>query len=345
MRLSRLCFSLFFIVLIIPSCKNDDPAKNGADLQPIDVRVSVIHPSFFTDYIEIAGTVKALDDASISPEEGGVVKEIVVSKGRPVKKGDVILLLKDEVMKASFDAADAQYKMAELNVERQKGVYDQQGMSELQYKSLVYTRDAAKANADLMKARYERTRIQSPIDGTVDNIIPNVGEFAPPGVPIARVVNVSALKIQAEVPESYAASIAPGIPAVITIDALPGDTIRGTVGFVGSTVSAANRTLPVEVVVGNHKRNIKPEMITKVRLVREIRNNSILVNESLIQLVDRNRRIVYVDHDGKAEERQVQVGGRQGNRVEILSGLNAGDRLIVVGYQKLTNGSPVVVSE
>jgi membrane fusion protein (multidrug efflux system) len=345
MRSSRLLFSFLFIALIIPSCKNDDPAKNGADLQPVDVRISVIRPSLFTDYIEIAGTVKALDDASISPEEGGIVKAIVTPKGRPVKKGDVILLLKDEVMKASFDAADAQYKMAELNVEKQKGVYEQQGMSELQYKNLVYTRDAAKANADLMRARFERTRIQSPIDGTVDNIVPNVGEFAPPGVPIARVVNVTVLKIQAEVPESYAGSIALGIPAIITIDALPEDTIRGNVSFVGSTVSAANRTLPVEIIVSNHRKNIKPEMVTKVRLVRETRNNSILVNESLIQLVDRDRRIVYVGHNGKAEERQVQIGGRQGNRIEILSGIHAGDSLIVVGYQKLTNGSPIVVSE
>jgi membrane fusion protein (multidrug efflux system) len=297
------------------------------------------------DAIQVAGIVKAYEDVNVSPEEGGVVKEWKVKKGAHVEKGEVIVVLKDEVIKAGYDAARAQQKMAELNLKKQQGVYDQQGISELQYKNLEYGRDAAKANAELMKARWERTQLRSPINGVLDNTFPNEGEFAPPGVPIARVVNLSIVKIQAEVPELFSGTVSVGAPAIVTFDALPGDTLSGKVTFVGSTVSSANRALLVEIVERNPLTNLKPEMVAKVRLLREIKSNAIVVSENIVQLVDRDRSIVYVENNGKAEERNLKLGGRQGNMVEVLEGLKPGDRLIVAGYQKLVNGTPVIVAQ
>lgn len=331
--------------MLFSSCKKQAEEKTDASLQRVNIKIEKVQPSQLIDGIQIAGTVKAIEDASISPEEGGVVKKWVVDKGSTVKKGDIIILLNDEVIKAGYDAADAQYKIAALNAEKQKKVFEEQGISELQYKNLLYGRDAAKANADLMKARYERTKIKSPINGVVDNIIPNVGEFAPPGMPIARVVNISTVKIQAEVPERFSGSLSPGIQAILTFDALAHDTLRGKVSFVGSTVSSANRSLLVEILTQNPGGKLKPEMVAKVNLLREVKKNAILVDESIIQLVDRDRRVVYVENSGKAEERQVEIGGRQGSQLEIVSGLHIGDRLIVTGFQKLVNGSPVVITE
>ncbi len=345
--MKKIWIALFIIyaAMLFSSCKKSDGAKNAALVQQVNIKIENVKPSQLVDGIQIAGTVKAIEDASISPEEGGVVKQWVVEKGRAVKKGDIIILLNDDVIKAGYDAAVAQYKMADLNAQKQKKVFEEQGISELQYKNLLYARDAAKANADLMKARFERTKIKSPFNGTVENIIPNVGEFAPPGMPIARVVNTSMVKIQAEVPEKFAASLSPGVLADITFDALAEETIRGTVSFVGSTVSASNRTLIVEIVIKNPGGKLKPEMVAKVNLLREVKKNAILIDESLVQLVDRNRRIVYVENSGKAEERQIEIGGRQGSQLEVVHGLQIGDRLIVSGFQKLVNGSPVVITE
>lgn len=327
------------------SCKKSANENNGQRIQPANVRLEIVRPAKLVDAIQVAGTVKAYEDVNLSPEEGGVVKEWKVKKGQHVKKGDLVVVLKDEVIRASYEAAEAQYKMAELNLAKQKEVFDQQGISELQYRNLEYTRDAAKANFELMKARWERTQLRSPFDGVVDNTIPNEGEFAPPGMPIARIVNTSMIKIQAEVPELYSGTVPVGTQAVISFDALPGDTLRGRVSFVGSTVSTANRTLVVEIILPNPYRKLKPEMVAKVNLLRESKSNAILVSENIIQLVDRDRTIVYVENGGKAEERRLKLGGRQGNMVEVLEGLNPGDHLIVVGYQKVVNGTPVIVTQ
>ena len=335
---------LIMVGLLLASCRQS-ASNNGRTIPPVDIRIEVVSPETFQDVIQVAGTVKAVEDVNLSPEEGGVVKEWKVKKGQTVRKGDLVVILKDDMLKAGWNAAQAQYQMAELNLEKQKNVYEEKGISELQYKTLQYTRDAAKANADLMKARWEHTQLRSPIDGVVDNTVPNEGDFAPPGMALARIVNTSSMKIQAEVPEMYAGSFALGVPASFTFDALPGDTLHGNASFVGSTVSAVNRTLQVEFVVRNTDRKLKPELVAKVRLVRRTRTNAVLVSENLVQLVDRDRMIVYVENGGKAEERRLKLGARQGIKLEVLEGLNVGDRLIVSGQQKLIDGSPVIVIE
>ncbi len=193
--------------LLLVSCRQSG-SNNGHSVPPVNVRVEVVAPETLEDVIQVVGTVKAIEDVNMSPEEGGVVKEWKAKKGQTVRKGDLVVVLKDDMLKASWNAAQAQYQMAELNLEKQKNVYEEKGISELQYKTLQYTRDAAKANADLMKARWEHTQLRSPIDGVVDNTIPNEGDFAPPGMPLARIVNTSSMKVQAEVPEMYAGSFA-----------------------------------------------------------------------------------------------------------------------------------------
>ncbi len=333
------------VIAAIPSCKKVETAGTTQTVQPVNISVQKIIPSAMIDGIQVAGTVKAFEDVMMSPEEGGIVKEWKKKKGDRVKQGDLIVTLKDEVIKASYEAANAQYKMAQLNVEKQQSVFEQQGISELQYKNLVYGRDAAKANADLMQARWERTQLRSPINGVVDNTIPNTGEMAAPGIPIARVVNTSTIKIQAEIPELYSGMINIGTSVSVTFDAVPGELLNGKVTYVGSTVSAANRTMLVEILLPNPNGKLKPEMVAKVTLVRQKKNDAILVSESLVQLVDRDRYIVYVVNKGTAEERRVTIGGRQGNLVEVVNGLKIGDLLIVSGYQKLINGSPVVITQ
>lgn len=330
-------------VFAISSCKKSEGNDTKQKIQSVNVRTEILKPRKLTDAIQVSGNVKAYEDANLSPEEGGVVKEWKAKKGQHVKKGDLIVVLKDEVIKAGYDAAESQYQIAKLNLEKQKNVFDEKGISELQLKNFEFGRDAAKANADLMKARWERTQIRSPFDGVVETTIPNEGEFAPPGVPIARVVNTSTIKIQAEIPETYSGTIPVGSSVIVTFDALPGDTLRGKLSFVGSTVSSANRTLMVELVLTNPFKKLKPEMVAKVKVSRESKNNAIMISENIVQLVDRDRYIVYVENNGKAEERKLKLGGREGNLIEVLEGLNPGEHLIVSGYQKLVTGSPVEV--
>ncbi len=334
-------------VTLVSSCGSSDAKEEqqAGALTSIPVRVQEIRPTQFADIIQVPGSIEAYQDVQVSPEEGGVIKEWVVRKGRWVKKGDTLCILNDDVIKANYDAALAQYKIAELNYEKQKNVYDENVISELQFKSAMYNRDAAKAQADLMAARLERTRLRSPIDGVLNDRFREAGEYAPPAVPLAHVVNVGSIKVLTEVSERFAGTISVGDDATVIPDAFPEDSLKGRVIFVGSSVSSNNRTLPVEIAIGNPSGKLKPEMITRVSVIRSVRDDAILVDQNIVQQVDRDKNIVYVENGGKAEERLVTLGARQNNMVEITSGLKPGDRLIVSGYQLLVAGQPVSIEQ
>lgn len=337
-------------LLQIYACRNSGAeqtnASNGrSEMQPVTVRVQELKPVHFDATIQVTGVVKAFEDVHLSPEEGGVVQEWKARKGQYVKKGEIIAVLKDEVMRASYAAAEAQYKLAELNYEKQEKIFSEQSISEIQYKSAEYNRDAAKAQAELMKARWERTQIRCPINGVLDDRMVDEGEYAPPAAPMAHLVNIRVVKILAELPEMQAGSITLGTPVSVTLDAVPGDTLAGKISFVGNTVSPTNRTLPVEIYLENHEGKLKPEMVAKVRVLLESKDNALLISENTVLQVDRNKLVVYVENGGAAQERLVKLGKRQGNLVEIVSGLAPGERVIVSGFQRLVNGSPVILSE
>jgi len=335
--------------LILASCGESDAQTDGAGLQErasqaVTVRVEEVQLSPFADVIQVTGIVKGREDVMLSPEEGGVVKQWLVEKGADVREGQILGILRDEVLEAGFNAAYAQYKLADINYEKQKEVYRQKGISELQFQSLQYTRDAAKAQADIARARLERTRLRSPIDGIFNDRYANEGEFAPPGVPVAHVLDIRSVKIRAEVSERLAGSLSVGSHATIVPDAFPMDTVEARIQYVGAAVSSSNRTIPVEFAIKNPDMKLKPEMITRVRIVRSDRAKAILVDERVVQLVDRETLVVFVETNGVAQQRLVRIGSRQGERVEVVQGLRPGDKLIISGYQRLVDGQPVTVA-
>lgn len=334
-------------VLIAACGKSDAKTDDGAmtrEQQVVTVRVQEVQPVPYAEVLNATGIVKAYEDVMLSPEEGGVIKEWKVEKGQRVSKGQILAVLKDDILQASYDAALAQYKLAELNYSKQQTIYSEQAISELQLKNAEYNRDAAKAQADLMLARLERSRLRSPINGILNDRFVDEGEFAPPAVPVAHIVNIGSMKVVADVPERYAGSVTVGAQVRVMVDAIGPDTLLSKVSVVGAAVSPNNRTLPVEIILPNPHQRLKPEMVARVQIIRAKRQAAILVSESIIQQVDRNKMVVYVERNGVAEERVVKIGGRQNGKVEIVDGLKPGDRVIVSGFQKLVDGQPVQVS-
>jgi membrane fusion protein (multidrug efflux system) len=310
----------------------------------VNVRVETLQPADFSETIHLTGIVKAIEDVTVSPEEGGTLKEWTCEKGRYVERGTIIALLDDGVVKAGYDAALAQYNTAELVYGNQQRVFSEQAISETQLKTSGYARDAAKAQADLMKARFERTRVRAPVSGILDERLVDVGELAPPGLPLARIVNLSAVKIVINVPERYAGQLQKGTMVEFSVIAYPGLVFRGRVSFVGSAISPDNRTFPVEAELANPGGKLKPEMIARATIMQASRKQALLVREEIVQQVDRDRQIVYVEDGGTARERRVQLGGRSGNTVEVVAGLRAGDRIITSGFQKVVDGQPVTIA-
>jgi RND family efflux transporter MFP subunit len=167
---------------------------------PMEVRIEEIRPVPFSETLLLTGYVKSLDDVVVSTEEGGVLREWAVRRGAYVRKGELLASMKDDVLRPQYEAALAQYEIAELTYQKQKKVFEEQGISEVQVLTAQYNRDAARAQMELAKNRLERTSIKSPIDGILDDRLIDEGELAPPGAPVARVVNIYSTNILLMVP-------------------------------------------------------------------------------------------------------------------------------------------------
>jgi len=281
----------------------------------------------------------------VPADEGGRVLSWLVPLGGSVRSGQVLVQLDSVLLRAQYDAALAQYNIAQTNFEKQEKVYEEQGISELQLKTLQYQRDAAKAQMEMARERLDRTRVKSPIDGKLNARLVEAGEMSLPGAPIAHVVNTRQIKLEAGIPERYAASFRVGDPVSFTVDAIAGEEFSGIISFVGSAVNQDNRTIPVEARVANAGGKLKPDMIAAMTIRLRERENSIVVPEDYIIKSDLDEFVVYVEKDGVAKERAVTIGGTSRGDVLILDGLQPGDRLITFGQQNVSDGQPVIVKQ
>lgn len=337
--------------LLLASCgsggKQGDPPSGGGTPGEgvVPVRVEEVRPTPFTETLQLTGTVRATDDVTVSTEEGGVLRQWMYPRGAWVSKGDLIAQMKDDVLKPMLDAAQAQFQAAELTFERQEKVLKEQGISEVQLKASQYARDAARAQAELARARWERSQVKSPVDGVLEDRFVDEGELVPPGAPVARIVSLGNLKAIVNVPERYVPIITRGTGVQLTTSAYPGEVFNGTVSFVGSAVIPDNRTVPIEVLIRGSRGRLKPDMIVRVVILQNVRRPAILVHEDVLQRLDQNTVVVYLEESGRAVRHVVTLGGRSDSRVEILSGLKEGDRLIVSGQQNVFDGQTVQVQQ
>lgn len=329
----------------------DRPGQEGeGGTRVINVEVAAVQPTEFTEVIRLTGTVQANRDVMVSAEESGVLQEILVEKGSRVSEGEAIFRLNDDLLRAQVDQARAVADMARETWERRKTLYEEDGVgSELVYLEAKYGAEQAEANLRLLEERLERTVITAPISGILDSREIEVGGMVAAGTPVARIVDSNPVKITAGVPERYAPDVSTGARATVTFDVLQDEVFSGTVSYVGAAVNPRNRTFPVEVVLRNPGGVIKPEMVANLDVVRRSFQDAIVIpQEALVRTEDGYTVFVVKEEAGVpvAEAHPVEVGPGQKNQVLIRSGLEAGDRLVVVGQHSVAGGDRVnIVSE
>jgi len=346
LKLSKKILSLSLIAVFIfayacnSSEGNEKNKKN--DEHFVYVKTTLLKAGDYTDYIYVLGTAKAFYSANLSPDESGKVKKFLKDKGSFVKEGEVVVVLDNDVLKASLDAAEAQWKKAENNFTRQEQIFKENVISEQQYLNAKYERDAAKANYDLIKARYERTFIKAPFSGIVDKKIVEIGETVMPGTPVVSLVSIYRIKVEAGVPENYVNEVNRGDSVKVVFKDLGGTEYHEILNYVGNTISTNNRTFPIEIHINNSDGKIKPELSARIYIQRKKYENAIIIPEETITKTDAGY-VVYVEENGVAKIRNIEIINRSDNKVAVKSGVKEGDKLITVGFQNLVDGTKVKV--
>ena len=326
--------ALFFLA----SC-GGETTKNETQTETVkkNVKVEEVRLTPVDQLSTFTATVEANTVNNIAPAMGGRIRSIHVDVGSRVGKGQTVVTMDA----ANYSQQQTQLATLKRDYERYLELYNVGGISKQQLDQVKTQLDVAQTALDNLG---ENTRLTSPINGvvTVRNYDP--GDMAG-GQPILTIENINPVKVIINVSESFYSQVVKGMPAKVQVDALSDEVFEGKVSLIHPTLNPVSHTFPVEIEVNNSDQRLRPGMFSRVTMNFGTNDRPLVPDMAVLKQTGSNDRYVFVEKDGKAVYTLVQLGTRIEDKYEIVSGLSAGDRVIVQGNAGLIDGTEVEVVE
>ena len=295
------------------------------------VTVLSIKEKPFKHTVLLQGTVKTNQNLVLNAEFLGTVKAIHVTKGQQVAKGDLLVTIDDGGLAENAAIQKVQLDLAKTLFERQKRLWEQGIGSEIEYLQAKTGFESQQKGYEQLQQQLSKTTLYAPFSGRVDDIITEVGQLVAPGVqPLLRLVNLSSMYVEVDVPERYFSTIDKGTIAHVEIPVLH-HTYDSRVVHKGTHINTGNRTFKISILADN-SIELAPNLITTIRLVDYQNANAIVIPLEVISENFSGEQYVYVvNENNKAEKRFIKTGLVEGDNIEVLEGLSNADRVIKEG--------------
>ncbi len=318
-------------------------SSTNKEVEVVKVKVAELKNEVFEHFIEVTGKVEALEDVNVSPEMSGVITTVLVEEGQTVSKGQVLAELSSEILDRSVDELTVQLELANINFERQKNLWDQNIGSEMQFLQAKNNKEGLEKRLASLNSQIDMANVKSPINGVVDIVYQKKGHIGSPQVPFAKVINISKMKIYADVSESYLTKISRGDKVDISFPALNRE-MKAPINQIGNTIDPNNRTFRVRINLNNTNKMMKPNLISIIKL-RDYLNEEAIVVPALYIKEDFKGSYTYIvdKKEGKTMAKKVYLttGVTNNNRTEVVEGLSAGTQIISEGYNQIVDGTAI----
>ena len=304
----------------------------------------------FDHFLELQGNVKTKQNVLVYPEMSGTLQRVYVKEGQRVAAGQILATIDDGGMSSQLSQLKTQAELAKTTFERRKRLWEQKIGSELEYLSAKTNYEAAEDAVKQTQSQLGKSSIRAPFSGIIDNVIKDQGTVVSPGPgsEVFRIVNLSDMYIEVDVPETYLSGIKVGKQAQVYFPVL-GDTVTTKVRQTGNFINPSNRAFTVEISVPNKKGNIKPNLTAKVNINDYTNEEAIVIPQSIISENAEGDQYVYIAEptDGENEailkKSIIKTGKTQGSHIEVLSGINDGDHIIEEGARSVKDGQKVKI--
>ena len=314
------------------------PASDAVPVQTYRVR-----PRTVEDAISSTGELRANEEVDLRAEEGGRVVALHFEEGQRVRSGDLLVKTNDADLLAERRRLQVQRELAQRREDRTKALLDEQTLSQEAYEEARGRRLVLEAEIEQVEAKLAKTEIRAPFAGTVGLRHVSEGSYITSSTAIARLQSLDPIKLDFAVPEKYAGEIGRGATVSFTVSGID-RVFEGKVYAVEPRIDAATRTLQVRARAANGDGRLFPGAFAKVRLVLDEQADAMLI-PSIALIPGAAGTKVYVVQEGRAEPRAVTVGRRTEDRVQVLSGLQPGDQVVVSGIQQMRPGLEVNARE
>jgi membrane fusion protein (multidrug efflux system) len=327
------------------------PAAGGP---PVLVEVATLGTGPIIEISEAVGSTRANESVAITAKVSGIVDKILFAEGQNVKAGDDLVRLDAAEKQADLEAARAAISTARAQRDetaqklnraqtlRQTGAGTEAQVADLtlQLRTIETNIAAAEARERAAAARLDDLIIRAPFDGRVGLRQISLGALVDNKSIITTLDDVSKMRLDFSVPETLVTKVTAGAPISAGSVAFPGRNFTGNVAVVDTRIDPLTRSSKVTALIPNPDGALKPGMFMNVRLQIAARENALLAPEEAV-ISKGPRQIAFVVKDGKIERRVVTIGQRQAGKVEIVSGLAAGEIIVVRGVQRIRQGMPV----
>src|SRR5688572_2228527 len=332
------------VAQLLTGCKKEPAAAGGpagGGMPAMQVVAVEAKAQPVTESLSLIGTITANEMVEIKPETEGIVQEILFDEGKAVEQGQLLIRLDDTKLAASVAEAESNFKLSTANFERAKQLLKDTLISQQEFDQAAATFDLNRATLELKKRQLKDTRILAPFAGVTGARQVSPGQVITRDAVLTVLVDLDPVKVEVNVPERYLQQLKIGQALEFSVAAFPGQKFKGDVYFVSPQINENLRTALVKARIPNADHKLRGGMFASLDLALQVRESAIVIPEPALMSNGDNFSVFVVDAESKAQLRPVQVGIRLSGRAEILKGLNAGDKVVVEGVQKLGPGSLV----
>jgi membrane fusion protein (multidrug efflux system) len=311
-------------------------------MPPIPVDVAVVEAQTVREGFHALGTLEADEQVEVVSEIAGVVRALPFAEGRAIARGGVIAILDDREARAEAERAGAVLERERLEAERVGKLRERNIVSAQDLERALTNLKVAEANLAQAKARLDKATIRAPFAGVVGRRRISPGAYVRAGDVITEMAGLDQLRLSFNAPERYAGRLTVGSRVEVRPAAFPDRSLVGEIRVIDPVIDPRTRTLSLLARVPNPGRSILPGMSADVVATLSVRPNALTVPDEAVFAEGDQSYVFKVNADSSVERTAIMLGLRDSARVEVLSGLSAGDQVVRAGHQKLFPGARVM---
>lgn len=329
--------------------------EKAAEEEAVPVKVAEIHLGDISSYLLFSSTVEVERDVDVYAQETGLVEQVSVEEGDHVQKDQILAELNDDEVRLTEAKANVNLKKLQSDFKRIKDMYEKDLISREQYENATYQLQDAEIEWDRAKLALDHTKIRASIEGVIAERAVKLGDRVYPNIKLFSIVDTDSLMAKVYIPGKDARALRTGQRALITSDFVPGTSFAGGIKRISPVVDPNSGTFKVTVGIRNeanpqrdanvgttHASPLKPGMFVNVKIITETHHRVPMVSKNAI-VYDGGLRYVFVIHDSVAVKTSIEPGFSERDSLEVLSGIAAGDSIIVVGQEGLKDRAKVKV--
>ena len=337
--------ALVSLLTLTPSCGGNAESARGGHSPPSPVvEVATVERGTLDEGLNLVGQLEPWESVVLRAETDGVIETIEFREGEEVAAGTVLFHLRDAEQQARLREAEAQLKLAEHAYGRAQKLSGNNIMAAAEMDQATANLSATRARVDLARVELDRTTIRAPFDGALGARLVSPGDRITDDTDLVTIDAVARLRLAFSVPEPIVEMVKQDTPLTVAVSPFPEETFPGQVYFVSPSLDPKSRQLLLKAVVPNSDRRLRAGLFANVHLEASRAENVLLAPESAVVFDPDGTFVFRVVADGTAERAVVELGLRRNGKVEVKSGLAAGDRVVSAGTNKVAAGRPIEIA-